>query len=83
MLKAPPQSKECEKVKQLLGLVVHQLSKFAVSFTLFLEEKVFSYFRTILNIFSNILTALWWVYFIGPRNVGPRKYEVVLFASAH
>ena len=40
MLKAPPQSKECAKVKQLIGLVVHQLSKFAVSLPPFREKKV-------------------------------------------
>ena len=32
-----------------------------------------TYFKTFLNIFLNILRALCWVYFGGPRNVGPRK----------
>ena len=41
-----------------------------------------TYFRSFLNIFSNILTALCRVYIIIPINVGPRKYEGVLLASA-
>ena len=31
-----------------------------------------TYFKAFSNIFSNILTALCWVYIIIPRNVGPR-----------
>ena len=34
------------------------------------------------NIFLNILTALCRVYIRGPRNVGPKIWEVVLLASA-